>query len=69
MIAQGSDNFKLVSDCLNGDSPVNEQVFEAVAVLSERFEKVTKNNDLLAGVSFSPEFEELVSTELMSAIC
>lgn len=69
MIAQGSDNFKLVNDCLSGDGPVNEQVFEAVAVLSERLEKLTKNNSLFEGVSFSPHFEELVSTELMSAIC
>ena len=32
MIAQGSDDFKLVKDCLSGDAPVSERVFEAVAV-------------------------------------
>jgi hypothetical protein len=69
MIAQGRDDFKLVTDCLSGDTPVSEQVFEAVAVLSERLGKLKRGSSLFAGISMSEQFEELALTESMSAIC
>ena len=69
MIAQRHDNFKLVSDCLSGDIPVSEQVFEAVAVLSERLDKLKRSSSLFDGISMSEQFEELALAESMSAIC
>jgi len=69
MIAQRRNDFKLVNDCLSGDVPVSERVFEAVAVLSERLEKLKRGNSLFAGVSMSEQFEELALAESMSAIC
>ena len=69
MIAQGRDDFKLVNDCLSGDTDVNEHVFEAVAVLSERLERLKRTSSLFDGISMSQQFEELASAELISAIC
>lgn len=69
MIAQGRDDFKLVNDCLSGDAPVGERVFEAVAVLSERLERLKRSSSLFSGISMSEQFEELALTESMSAIC
>ncbi len=69
MIAQRHDNFNLVNDCLSGDVPVSERVFEAVAVLSERLEKLKRSSSLFDGISTSEQFEELALAESMSAIC
>ena len=69
MIAQGRDDFKIVNDCLAGSSPMNEEAFESAAVLSKRLDKLKKSSILFEGISPSPHFAELVSTEMMSAIC
>ncbi len=69
MIAQGRDDFKLVNDCLSGDTPVSEQVFEAVAVLSERLDRLKRSSSIFSGISVSEQFEELALAESMSAIC
>ena len=69
MIAQGRDDFKLVNDCLSGDAPIDEQVFDAVAVLTERLERLKRSSSLFSDISMSEQFEELASTEMMSAIC
>jgi hypothetical protein len=69
MIAQGRNDFKLVNDCLSGDTPVTERVFEAVAVLSERLDKLKRSSTLFSGISMSEQFEELALAESMSAIC
>lgn len=69
MIAQGRDDFKLVTDCLSGEAAVDEQVFDAVAVLSERLERLKRTSSLFDGISMSQQFEELASAELISAIC
>ena len=69
MIAQGSDDFKIVNGCLAGSTPMNEEAFESVAVLSERLDRLKKASVLFKGISPSPHFAELVSTEMMSAIC
>ena len=68
MFAANHDHFEVVNDSLRGARPVDETVLSSVAVLAERLERLKRTSSLFADVTFSPEVDELVSCEMISAI-
>ena len=59
MIGMDSNHCRIVSDSLSGARDVDEQTFACLEVLFERLERVKKLDDAFAGISFSPEVEQL----------
>jgi hypothetical protein len=68
MFANDCDHFEVINDSLNGTRQVDEETFSSVAVLAERLDKLKRNTDLFEDITFSPQLEELVSCEMISAI-
>lgn len=63
------DEFKVVRDGLSGTRPIDEDVMSSVAVLAERLKRLKKSNSIFAGISFSPQAEELACQEMMTTLC
>jgi len=69
MIAMKHDDFGVVRESLSGERAVDEEVLTSVAVLAERLRRLQMNDGVFSGIELSPEFDELASRELISAIC
>ncbi len=50
---------RIVSECLAGERPVDEQVSASVTVLAERLERLKQSSSLVAGIGFSPHVKRL----------
>ncbi len=59
MIGMDSDHCRVVAGSLRGEREVDDHTFAALAVLSERLERLKKLDDAFSGVEFSPEVEQL----------
>jgi hypothetical protein len=59
------DELSRVNGYLCGVYPADEQTLSAVAVLSDRLERL-KDNPLFAGVSFSPDLQRLSNQAMVS---
>ena len=68
MLATHCDNVKIVGDSLCGARPIDEETFSSISVLQERLERLKKNSNLFADITFSPHVDELASHEMMLAI-
>jgi hypothetical protein len=53
------DNFRIVSETLAGERPVDEQTHVAVAILAERLQRLRQSSRRFAKVGFSPHVTEL----------
>ncbi len=61
MITMESNYCRIVNESLSGERDVDENTFAAIAVLSERLERLRKIDTVFAGVEFSPYVDSLVN--------
>ena len=61
MITMESNYCRIVNESLSGERDVDENTFAALAVLSDRRERLRKIDVALAGVEFSPYVDSLVN--------
>ena len=59
MIGMDSNHCRTVRESLEGKRELDEHTFAAIAVLSERLERLKNSNSTFAGISFSPAVEKL----------
>ncbi len=69
MFEKQRDHFKIINASLAGSSPLDEETFSSVAVLSERLDKLKRSSDQFKDITFSDQLEELAECEMISAIC
>ena len=56
-----SNYCRIVNESLSGERDVDENTFAALAVLSDRLERLRKIDVALTGVEFSPYVDSLVN--------
>jgi len=61
MIGMDSEHFQVVAESLKGERQVDDHTFAALAVLSERLERLKKIDEAFSGVTFSPDVVKLQS--------
>ena len=66
MIAANYD-YQVVNQSVNGQRQVDEKTLASVATLADRLEKLQNENPMFAGISFSPDVEAIVETQMASA--
>lgn len=54
---------QIVTESLSGQRATDEQTFAAMAVLTERLERVKQMDEVFAGIGFSPAAQELLSRD------
>jgi hypothetical protein len=54
------DPWRTVRDCIAGQRGADDEVMQAVGVLTSRLEGLRRSHPALAGVGFSPHVESLV---------
>jgi len=59
MIEAESNHFRIVAGTLAGERDLDGQTFAALAVLTERLERLKEHNKAFSGVAFSSAVEEL----------
>ena len=59
MIGMDSEHFQVVAESLKGERQVDDHTFAALAVLSERLERLKKIDEAFSGVTFSPDVVKL----------
>ena len=59
------DSFRIISESLAGERPVDEQTHAAVAVLAERLERLKQSRSLFAKIAFSPQVQKLRQAEAL----
>jgi hypothetical protein len=60
MITMESNYCRIVNESLSGEREVDENTFSAIAVLSERLERLKKLDGIFAGIAFSPDVALLI---------
>lgn len=55
----GMDNFRIVNEVLAGERGVDEQTHAAVAILTERLERLKQSSSLFAEITLSPHVNRL----------
>ena len=60
-------HYQVVKASLAGTRPVDDQTYASVAVLSERLERL-RRSPLFAGITFSPDVEELLRQQAEVAV-
>ncbi len=53
------DNVRIVNESLAGERPVDEQTQAALAILTERLERLKEGSSLFAEIGFSPHVKKL----------
>ena len=61
MIGMDSDHCQVVAESLKGERQVDDHTFAALAVLSERLERLKRINEDFSSVTFSPDVMKLQS--------
>lgn len=64
-----SNHCQIVTSCINGTRPVNEQSIGSMAVLAERLEKLKSLDSRFNVVEFSPVAKQLAKCEMPMAVC
>jgi hypothetical protein len=68
MIGMDSDHYQIVAESLGGKREVDESTFDALAVLSERLERVRDLDEAFAGIEFSPDVVQLQSQRRTASV-
>jgi len=53
------DSVRIVAASLAGERPVDEQTHTAMAILSDRLERLKQSSNLFAEIGFSPHVKKL----------
>jgi len=69
MIGMDSNHCQIVEKSLNGQRNADEKTFEAIAVLSERLERLKKLGPAFTEVAFSPHVKKLAKKKNSLVIC
>ena len=59
MLGMDSDHCQVVSKSLKGQRKVDDHTFAALAILSERLERLKTMDEAFSGVTFSPDVMKL----------
>ena len=59
MVGMDADHLGIVNSCLHESRRADDQVMASVAVLNERMERLKTIHPAFAGVSFSPQLQQL----------
>jgi hypothetical protein len=62
------DEVDRVREHLDGQCPADEQTLSAVAVLSERLERLKRQSSLFAKITFSANLQQLVGQTAFSVV-
>ena len=68
MTGMDADHFGVVNACLRGEGAVDDQTLTSVAILQERMARLKQTHGLLAGLSFSPQVEQLYRCPTTSVV-
>ena len=68
MLGMDSDHCQVVAESLKGHREVDDHTFAALAVLSERLERLKKIDEAFSGVTFSPDVEQLQSQRRTASV-
>ena len=61
MIGMDSEHFQVVAESLKGERQVDDHTFAALAVLSERLERLKKIDEAFSNIVFSSAVKKLQS--------
>jgi len=53
------NHYQVVSGCLQGERPVDEQTLASLAILSERLDRVRQTHGVFSGIEFSSAVKDL----------
>jgi len=68
MTGMDADHFGNVNACIQGDRIVDDRTMGSVAILQDRLTRLKQTHVLLAGVSFSPQVEQLSTCSTVSTV-
>ena len=68
MVGMEADHFGIVNACLHESRPPNDRVMASVAILQDRLDRLRQGHAAFAGLSFSPQVQQLSEHATASAV-
>ena len=68
MVMAHRNEVETVSDAINGRTPLTDETFCTAAILADRLESIRQISPAFETVSFSPDMEALMASEMAATL-